>query len=376
MNPTAPAAAVLAGDQGEGRRRESEQQRLRLWTSESHDAWLRLLGDALRLRPCAAGSSAGPGGDASTAAPDGLKKLSILIESLLAARGFTVRRISPDPLQYPLAASADILVATRPPRRDGAVCSDGHWVGLIGHYDVETVDRSRSEGPPSNGWSTPDPWTPTERDGRVYARGVADNLGPLLQRILLIPPEDAAQRDGAGAATPPSTAQQLANTAPGLLWLLHGEEETAGRFPHAVYPALAADPSHPRPLLWLEETGYFATRDGVAGPQRVLAMPPVGGACETSGVLPAVLDAVAAAGAAGGLVVEERYLNKAFGTAACPGLTHVVGPARAEGRAAYIAIGPNDKMANIHGVDESLRLDCLAVAAEQFAAVLEAVAKC
>ena len=56
----------------------------------------------------------------------------------------------------------------------------GEWLGapgkltvlVYGHYDVQPPD-------PLEKWHTP-PWTPTVRDGRLYARGVSDDKGPML----------------------------------------------------------------------------------------------------------------------------------------------------------------------------------------------------
>ncbi len=43
---------------------------------------------------------------------------------------------------------------------------------VYGHYDVQPAD-------PLEKWHSP-PWTPTVRDGRLYARGVSDDKGPML----------------------------------------------------------------------------------------------------------------------------------------------------------------------------------------------------
>jgi acetylornithine deacetylase/succinyl-diaminopimelate desuccinylase-like protein len=56
----------------------------------------------------------------------------------------------------------------------------GEWLGapgkrtmiVYGHYDVQPPD-------PLDQWQS-DPWTPTLRDGRLYARGVSDDKGPML----------------------------------------------------------------------------------------------------------------------------------------------------------------------------------------------------
>ncbi len=56
----------------------------------------------------------------------------------------------------------------------------GEWLGapgartvlVYGHYDVQPAD-------PLEKWTTP-PFAPTARDGRLYARGVSDDKGPML----------------------------------------------------------------------------------------------------------------------------------------------------------------------------------------------------
>jgi acetylornithine deacetylase/succinyl-diaminopimelate desuccinylase-like protein len=87
----------------------------------------------------------------------------------------------------------------------------GEWLGapgkltvlVYGHYDVQPPD-------PLEKWHSP-PWTPTLRDGRLYARGVSDDKGPML--------------------IPIKVAEAFFATAGGLpinvKFLLEGEEEVS-----------------------------------------------------------------------------------------------------------------------------------------------------
>ena len=77
-----------------------------------------------------------------------------------------------------LAAAGPLTVRTLP--TGGHPVVYGEWLGapekkrvlVYGHYDVQPPD-------PLEKWHSP-PWTPTVRDGRVYARGVSDDKGPML----------------------------------------------------------------------------------------------------------------------------------------------------------------------------------------------------
>ena len=77
-----------------------------------------------------------------------------------------------------LAAAGPLTVRTLP--TGGHPVVYGEWLGapgkktvlVYGHYDVQPPD-------PLEKWHSP-PWTPTVRDGRLYARGVSDDKGPML----------------------------------------------------------------------------------------------------------------------------------------------------------------------------------------------------
>ena len=76
---------------------------------------------------------------------------------------------------------------------------------VYGHYDVQPPD-------PLEKWTSP-PWTPTVRNGRLYARGVSDDKGPMLIPIAV------AEAFFAAAGGPPVN----------LKFLFEGEEEVGSR---------------------------------------------------------------------------------------------------------------------------------------------------
>jgi acetylornithine deacetylase/succinyl-diaminopimelate desuccinylase-like protein len=105
----------------------------------------------------------------------------------------------------------------------------GEWLGapgkqtllVYGHYDVQPPD-------PLDRWHS-DPWTPTLRDGRLYARGVSDDKGPML-----IPIEVARAFFAVTGGLPIN-----------IKFLFEGEEEVGSRHLDAFIaehkPLLAAD---------------------------------------------------------------------------------------------------------------------------------------
>ena len=242
--------------------------------------------------------------------PLGIQELGLAVERRLAGLGFEVRR-------YPSSDAPDILVARRP----GA----GLRIGLAGHYDIEAA---------GDGW-TRAPFEVSFEGGRMFGRGLADNLGPLLSRMQAL--------------------ASMGGETPDLVWVLQGEEEIGSPAAHRIYPTLGLPPVD----LWLEETGYFE----LDGCQRLLLRRP-------SARTQTCVDAVLRVAHGHGRAVErhDRNMNKAFGDQQCPFLSHLVG------EATYLAIGPNDPRSNIHQADESLPIGNLAVASDQFVAVLAAAA--
>jgi len=90
-----------------------------------------------------------------------------------------------------LAAAGPFTVRTMP--TPGASVVYAEWLGapgaptalVYGHYDVQPED-------PVEKWLSP-PFTPTLRDGRLYARGVSDDKGPMLIPIKVAEAFFAAQ---------------------------------------------------------------------------------------------------------------------------------------------------------------------------------------
>ena len=242
--------------------------------------------------------------------PTGRQAVREYLIDWLVRLGFDTTEHGDDP-------ASRVVIASR--------AGQGLRLGLCGHYDVEEAGE---------GWPTP-PFELTVHGGRLLGRGVADNLGPLVLRLLVL--------EALGKDTP----------SPPLLWVLQGEEETGSPVAHALYPSLP----WPQVDLWIEETGYFE-RDGT---QRLLAR-------DLDAAGQRVVDALEAVAqqTGRGFAVHQRYLNKAFGESRCPFLTHLVA-----GRP-YIAIGPNDPDSRIHHIGESLAPDNIPFAMAQFEILLTA----
>src|SRR5215468_2326212 len=94
----------------------------------------------------------------------GIKEVAQLVVDMLSALGLDVR-LAP--------TNGHPMVLARWHKAPGAPT-----VLLYGHYDVQPPD-------PIEAWVSP-PFEPTIRDGRLYARGVADNKGQHLAQILAI----------------------------------------------------------------------------------------------------------------------------------------------------------------------------------------------
>ncbi len=248
------------------------------------DAWLSVLGRWVAMHPIAAS--------------EGLNRLANEISGHLAATGFTVDR-------HPHRAG-DLIVATH--RGVGPV------LGIYDHYDVEPGGRTQLR------------ITAT----RAFGRGVADNLGPLALRLLVM--------------------SRLAHATGNIVWLIEPSEELGS-------PALEAWlSSTPRPKidLWLDETGYF----DADGTQRILIAAPDAPTLELTRRCGALANDKGRPSR-----TEHRYLRRVVPDAAF----HV--EALFEG-SPYLAIGPNDDHSDVHGEEESLPLDTIELSAQQFAMLL------
>ncbi len=130
-----------------------------------------------------------------------------LVEELLVGAGFTTRQLR---------------AAEGPPVVYGELPGSGPYTLLLyNHYDVQPVD-------PLELWDTP-PFEPDVRDGKIFARGVADNKGELAVRLATI--RALRERDG--------------ELPVGLRWIVEGEEEVGsphfGEIVAANRELLAAD---------------------------------------------------------------------------------------------------------------------------------------
>jgi hypothetical protein len=230
------------------------------------------------------------------------------IEAHLRALDFDIAR-------YGAPGHAPTLLARR-----GAL-APGDAVAIYNHYDIEA---------PGAGW-TSEPTRLTARDGRYFGAGIADNLGPLALRLL---------------------ASRAIRDWPSVVWLIEGEEELGSPSLDAVTSELRAL----RPALWIDETGFFASEREqtlltLAGPTAA----PARGVASVQGI---------AARRGVSTRIEHRRMNR-FSPEGVSRLGRLMADA------AYLAIGPNDGRANIHGADESLPRFSLDLSAAQWVGLLD-----
>jgi len=116
-----------------------------------------------------------------------LDETAVLVEELLTGAGFETRQLRAD-------EGAPAVYADQPGRADFTLL-------LYNHYDVQPVD-------PLDLWDSP-PFEPTQRDGKLFARGTSDNKGELAVRLAAI----RALRDEDG------------ELPIRIRWIVEGEEE-------------------------------------------------------------------------------------------------------------------------------------------------------
>lgn len=179
-------------------------------------------------------------------------------------------------------------------------------VVLYGHYDVEKIKDWEN-------WDTP-PFELVEKEGRYYCRGIADNKGILLTRLIAI-----KEMFDAGEAIP------------NILWIIQGEEEVGGRTPWEVIPKYFEDFNS---RIYLEETGVHKKDKTPV----IFHMP------ETENS-PRFLDSLNNAIYFGQAIYENRTLTK---FSECPFFNNI------PENSFYIGFGPNDPFCNIHKDNESL----------------------
>jgi len=98
------------------------------------------------------------------ASGEGIAECASLVTDLFAGAGADVRVIRAD-------GAAPLIVAEFPGERDRTLL-------FYNHYDVQPPD-------PLDEWTTP-PFVPTVREGKLFARGAADNKGNLTDRLAAV----------------------------------------------------------------------------------------------------------------------------------------------------------------------------------------------
>ena len=178
-------------------------------------------------------------------------------------------------------------------------------VVLYGHYDVEKIKDWEK-------WDTP-PFELIERESRYYCRGIADNKGILLTRILAI-----------------KEMIEKGKPLPNILWIIQGEEEVGGQTPFDVIPKHFTDFGA---KLYLEETGIHKKGNPV-----IFYLPKTENKPD---FLVSLNETIYSSKA----TFENRNLNK---FSKCPFLHNIPEDGY------YIGFGPNDEVCNIHKDNESL----------------------
>jgi SAM-dependent methyltransferase len=205
-------------------------------------------------------------------------------------------------------ARAPLLLLRRSATGDGS----GRLV-MYNHYDVDHVE---------DGWNTP-PFDLTQKDGRWYGLGVADNKGVLATRL-------EALRD--------------LERSPEIWWLVQGEEESGSQ----TLRRYLEENGLPDADWFLDENG----KTDADGSQRLLTYRQLADGKRES-LTPEDLGLVRRATRVAGdrRHVEVRPLNKAL----VPGGCAFQAALPAGGR--YVGLGTNDGETRIHAPNESIPVD-------------------
>lgn len=118
----------------------------------------------------------------------GLRECAALVGEMLKARGFAV--------QIMKTAGAPVVYAERKGKSDKTLL-------IYNHYDVQPPE-------PLELWETP-PFEPSQRDGKLYGRGVSDDKGHIVARLFAI--DSLLETEGELPCT--------------IKFIIEGEEETA-----------------------------------------------------------------------------------------------------------------------------------------------------
>tara|TARA_Y100000746_G_scaffold138969_1_gene118934 strand:+ start:628 stop:1455 length:828 start_codon:yes stop_codon:yes gene_type:complete len=271
---------------------------LREWTEEMQRRWIQKSSEWISMK-------------AIETNPSGLELASKSLIDWMERIGFDIEtHVDPE------ASYRPIIIASKPPS------SGNNWIGFFHHYDVEPANEEE--------WNT-DPWDAEVRDGMLFGRGIADNIGPFVQRLIYI-------------------EENMPDV--GLLFVIQGEEEIGSPWAHQVYPILEL----PDVDFWIDETGYFFKN----GDQRVLYV----GESETIDRINLRLSEINQLENKE-TKIRNRVMSKAFGENRCPCIAHLL-----KGKA-YLAIGPNDDSIRVHGIDEAMDMSYLPLCASHLKIVFE-----
>jgi len=275
---------------------------LNLWTEKTHQKWIDVSSKWISYQ-------------AIESNPDGLEKASKFLIEWMINIGFEIETYIDKNAPY-----RPIIVAKKEPKN----CEK--WIGFFHHYDVEPAVEED--------WAT-NPWKPEIVEGNLVGRGIADNIGPFAQRLLIL--EDNMPDIG-------------------LLFVIQGEEEIGSPWAHQVYPNLVL----PEVEFWIDETGYFYNN----GDQRILSL-------GTNETIEYILQRITKHNQKNGIgtKVRNRFMTKAFGENKCPCITHLLK------NKPYLAIGPNDDSIRVHGIDEGMKIALLRISAFHLGIIFEEVKK-